>query len=97
MKDENDVNSVEADRPDSARLYPPPERYNPIRRGSLYDEHTPLTASIAHIYKVTKGDGIFKRHAPIPEHQTMDKRRYYAFHLSYEHNTHECRQLKDDI
>ena len=79
------------------RLYSPPRRYSPVRSRLDYDEYTPLVASIEHIYEVNKKGGFFKKPAPLSASQSRDKKKYCAYHESHGHDTHECRQLKEEI
>lgn len=74
------------------RNYEPPTSYEK-RSGSF----TPLAASAEHIYEVTKDKGLYRRPAPLSAYQSKDKSRYCEYHQSSGHNTHDCRQLKEEI
>lgn len=59
--------------------------------------YTMLAATIDHIYQVTKDKAPFRRPPPLSFNAAKDKRRYCDYHESTGHNTHDCRQLKDEI
>ncbi|XP_074370499.1 uncharacterized protein LOC141711714 [Apium graveolens] len=74
------------------REWSPPSSYD--HRASRY---TPLAASIEHIFEVNKNRGLFRKPEALSSWQSKDKKKYYEYHESSRHNTHECRQLKDEI
>ncbi|XP_074352571.1 uncharacterized protein LOC141691711 [Apium graveolens] len=86
-KDPVSVNTV-----NTRRKWSPPSNYE--KRVSNY---TPLAASIDHIFKVNKDRGIFKKPDCLTSWQSRDKKKYYDYHESTSHDTHECRHLKDEI
>ncbi|XP_074370208.1 uncharacterized protein LOC141711561 [Apium graveolens] len=59
--------------------------------------YTPLVASIEHIFEVNKKRGLFRKPEALSSWQCKDKKKYCEYHESSGHNTHECRQLKDEI
>ncbi|XP_074323519.1 uncharacterized protein LOC141660436 [Apium graveolens] len=59
--------------------------------------YTPLAASIEHIFEVNKNRGLFRKPEALSSCKSKDKKKYYEYHESSVHNTHECRQLKDEI
>ncbi|XP_074356018.1 uncharacterized protein LOC141695691 [Apium graveolens] len=83
----NRVNAV-----NMRREWSPPSNYE--RRVSNY---TPLAASIDHIFEVNKDRGISKKPDRLTSWQSRDKKKYYDYHESTGHDTHECRHLKDEI
>ncbi|XP_074366063.1 uncharacterized protein LOC141707007 [Apium graveolens] len=83
----NRVNTV-----NTRREWSPPSNYK--RRVSNF---TPLAASIDHIFEVNKERGIFKKPDRLTSWQSRDKKKYYDYHESTGHDTHECRHLKDEI
>ncbi|XP_074324015.1 uncharacterized protein LOC141660935 [Apium graveolens] len=68
---------------------------------SSYDHrasrYTPLAASIEHIFEVQKNRGLFRKPEALSSWQSKDKKIYCEYHESSGYNTHECRQLKDEI
>ncbi|XP_074352368.1 uncharacterized protein LOC141691537 [Apium graveolens] len=74
------------------REWSPPSSYD--HRASRY---TPLVASIEHIFEVNKNKGLFRKPEALSSWQSKDKKKYCEYHESSGHNTHECRQLKDEI
>ncbi|XP_074378366.1 uncharacterized protein LOC141719900 [Apium graveolens] len=56
-----------------------------------------MTASIDHIFEVNKDRGIFKKPDRLTSWQSRDKKKYCDYHESTNHDTHECRHLKDEI
>ncbi|XP_074337352.1 uncharacterized protein LOC141674544 [Apium graveolens] len=74
------------------REWSPPLSYD--YRASRY---MPLAASVEHIFEVNKNRGLFRKPEALSSWQSKDKKKYYEYHESSEHNTHECRQLKDEI
>ncbi|XP_074326752.1 uncharacterized protein LOC141664696 [Apium graveolens] len=74
------------------REWSPPSQYD--YRTSRY---TPLAASIEHIFEVNKNRGLFRKLEALSSRQSRDKKKYCEYHESSGHNTHECRQLKDEI
>ncbi|KAL1815684.1 hypothetical protein ACET3Z_018258 [Daucus carota] len=92
----NTVNALDV-RPVSEERNSPPRQPSPIRRRSNIDHYTPLVASIEHIFEVNKKSGIFKKPNPLTPTQVKDKKKFCAYHESHGHDTHECRQLKEEI
>ncbi|XP_074359639.1 uncharacterized protein LOC141699684 [Apium graveolens] len=76
----------------SWREWSPPSNYE--RRVSNY---IPLAASNDHIFEVNKDRGIFKKLDRLTSWQSRDKKKYYDYHESTGHDTHECRHLRDEI
>ncbi|XP_074336440.1 uncharacterized protein LOC141673585 [Apium graveolens] len=74
------------------REWSPPSNYD--YRTSRY---TPLAASIEHIFEVNKNRGLFRKPEALTSWQSKEKKKYCEYHESSGHNTHECRQLKDEI
>ncbi|KAK1352793.1 hypothetical protein POM88_052631 [Heracleum sosnowskyi] len=76
------------------RGWTPPDydRLNRYQTGSYT-----LAASVEHIFEVNKDKGLFKKPAPLSSWQSKDKKRYCSYHESTGHNTHECRQIKEEI
>ncbi|XP_074342007.1 uncharacterized protein LOC141679404 [Apium graveolens] len=59
--------------------------------------YTPLAASIDHIFEVNKDRGIFKKPDRLTLWKSRDKKKYYEYHESIGHDTHEYHHLKDEI
>ncbi|XP_074362038.1 uncharacterized protein LOC141702243 [Apium graveolens] len=74
------------------REWSPPSNYE-----KRVSNDTPLTTSIDHIFEVNKDRGIFKKPDRLTSWQSRDKKKYYEYHESTDHDTHECRHLKDEI
>ncbi|XP_063948134.1 uncharacterized protein LOC108216938 [Daucus carota subsp. sativus] len=74
------------------RNYTPPRDHE--ERG---DRWTSLAAPIDHIFEVNRDKGLFCRPAPLNSWQAKNKDKYCEYHESTEHDTHECRQLKEEI
>ncbi|XP_074342058.1 uncharacterized protein LOC141679458 [Apium graveolens] len=64
---------------------------------SKWQTHTPLVASIDHIYATYAGKGIFRKVAPLTDYNKRDNSKYCAYHEDTGHDTTDCRQLKDEI
>ena len=56
-----------------------------------------MAARIEHIFKVNRDKGLFRRPAPLDSWQAKNKDKYCEYHESTGHDTHECRQLKEEI
>ncbi|XP_074359606.1 uncharacterized protein LOC141699620 [Apium graveolens] len=74
------------------REWSPPSSYD--HRASRY---TPLAASIEHIFQVNKNRGLLRKLEVLSSWKNKDKKKYCEYHDSSGHNTHECRQQKDEI
>ncbi|XP_074327346.1 uncharacterized protein LOC141665264 [Apium graveolens] len=59
--------------------------------------YMPLAASIEHIFEVNKNRELFTKSEALSSWQSKGKKKYCEYHESSRHNTHECRQLKDEI
>ncbi|XP_074327270.1 uncharacterized protein LOC141665188 [Apium graveolens] len=64
---------------------------------SKWQTHTPLVASIDHIYAIYAGNGVFRKAAPLTDYNKRDTSKYCAYHEATGHDTADCRQLKDEI
>ncbi|XP_074356645.1 uncharacterized protein LOC141696399 [Apium graveolens] len=64
---------------------------------SKWQTHTPLVASIDHIYATYAGKGVFRKAAPLTDYNKRDTSKYCAYHEATGHDTADCRQLKDEI
>ncbi|XP_074322938.1 uncharacterized protein LOC141659904 [Apium graveolens] len=64
---------------------------------SKWQTHTPLVASIDHIYATYAGKGVFRKATPLTDYNKRDTLRYCAYHEATGHDTADCRQLKDEI
>ncbi|XP_074328339.1 uncharacterized protein LOC141666244 [Apium graveolens] len=64
---------------------------------SKWQIHTPLVASIDHIYATYVGNGVFRKATPLTDYNKRDTSKYYAYHEATGHDTADCRQLKDEI
>ncbi|XP_074336792.1 uncharacterized protein LOC141673965 [Apium graveolens] len=74
------------------REWSPPSSYD--HRASRY---MPLAVSIEHIFEVNKNRWLFRKPKGLSSWQSKDKKKYCEYHESSGHNTHECRQLKDEV
>ncbi|XP_063942758.1 uncharacterized protein LOC135150401 [Daucus carota subsp. sativus] len=74
------------------RNYTPPRDHE--ERG---DRWTSLAAPIDHICEVNRDKGLFRRPAPLNSWRAKNKDKYCEYHESTGHDTHECRQLKEEI
>ncbi|XP_063942768.1 uncharacterized protein LOC135150410 [Daucus carota subsp. sativus] len=74
------------------RNYTPPRDHE--ERG---DHWTSLAAPIDHIFEVNRDKGLFRRPAPLNSWRAKNKDKYCEYHESTGHDTHECRQLKEEI
>nr|XP_017247956.1 PREDICTED: uncharacterized protein LOC108219166 [Daucus carota subsp. sativus] len=74
------------------RNYTPPRDHE-----EREDRWTPLAAPIGHIFEVNRDKGLFRRPAPLNSWQAKNKDKYCEYHESTGHDTHECRQLKEEI
>ncbi|XP_074357369.1 uncharacterized protein LOC141697053 [Apium graveolens] len=64
---------------------------------SKWQTHTPLVASIDHIYATYAGKGVFRKATPLTDYNKRDTLRYCAYYEATGHGTADCRQLKDEI
>ncbi|XP_074337673.1 uncharacterized protein LOC141674871 [Apium graveolens] len=64
---------------------------------SKWQTHTPLVASIDHIYATYVGKGVFRKATPLTDYNKRDTSKYCAYHEATGHDTADCRQLKDEI
>ncbi|XP_074352615.1 uncharacterized protein LOC141691756 [Apium graveolens] len=64
---------------------------------SKWQTHTPLVASIDHIYDTYAGKGVFRKATPLTDYNKRDTSKYCAFHEATGHDTADYRQLKDEI
>ncbi|XP_074337526.1 uncharacterized protein LOC141674725 [Apium graveolens] len=64
---------------------------------SKWQTHTPLVASIDHIYATYVGKGVFRKATPLTDYNKMDTSKYCAYHEVTGHDTADCRQLNDEI
>ncbi|XP_074375294.1 uncharacterized protein LOC141717076 [Apium graveolens] len=64
---------------------------------SKWQTHTPLVASIDHIYATYAGNGVFRKATPLTDYNKRDTSKYCAYHEATGHDTADCRQLKDEI
>ncbi|KAK1404552.1 hypothetical protein POM88_004157 [Heracleum sosnowskyi] len=86
---------------------PSPKKFNKARENvsketgrpytTKWQNHTPLVASIDHIYATYAGKGVFKKATPLTEYSKRDTSKYCAYHESTRHHTADFRQLKDEI
>ncbi|KAK1399355.1 hypothetical protein POM88_009218 [Heracleum sosnowskyi] len=86
---------------------PSPKKFNKAKENvsketgrpytTKWQNHTPLVASIDHIYATYAGKGVFKKATPLTEYSKRDTSKYCAYHESTGHHTADCRQLKDEI
>ncbi|XP_074377549.1 uncharacterized protein LOC141719065 [Apium graveolens] len=74
------------------REWSPPSSYDSRTSG-----YTPLATSIEHIFEVNKNRGLFRKPEALSYWKSKDKKKYCEYHELSGHNTHECRQLKDEI
>ncbi|XP_074323241.1 uncharacterized protein LOC141660176 [Apium graveolens] len=70
----------------------PPTSYDNKTSG-----YTPLAASIEHIFEVNINRGLFRKLEALSSWKSKDMKKYCEFHESSGYNTHEYRQLKDEI
>ncbi|XP_074352772.1 uncharacterized protein LOC141691921 [Apium graveolens] len=64
---------------------------------SKWQTHTPLVASIDHIYATYAGKGVFRKAAPLTDYNKRDISKYCGYHDATGHDTADCRQLRDEI
>ncbi|XP_074362952.1 uncharacterized protein LOC141703295 [Apium graveolens] len=64
---------------------------------SKWQTHTPLVASVDHIYATYVGKGVFRKATPLTDYNKRDTSKYCAYHEATGHDTADCRQLKDEI
>ncbi|XP_074336725.1 uncharacterized protein LOC141673896 [Apium graveolens] len=64
---------------------------------SKWQTHTPLVASIDHIYATYAGKGVFRKATPLIDYNKRDTSKYCTYHEATGHDTADYRQLKDEI
>ncbi|KAL8100036.1 hypothetical protein AgCh_032335 [Apium graveolens] len=64
---------------------------------SKWQTHTPLVASIDHIYATYAGKGVFRKATPLTDYNKRDTSKYCTYHEATGHDIADCRQLKDEI
>ncbi|XP_074351782.1 uncharacterized protein LOC141690925 [Apium graveolens] len=64
---------------------------------SKWHTHTPLVASIDHIYATYAGNGVFRKAAPLTDYNKRDTSKYCAYHEATGHDIPDYKQLNDEI
>ncbi|XP_074378132.1 uncharacterized protein LOC141719650 [Apium graveolens] len=73
------------------------ESFRDVEQSLTKVRPTSQATSIEHIFEVDKNKGLFRKPEALSSWKSKDKKKYCEFHESSRHNTHECRQLKDEI